>query len=133
MPSQWPEGKKSPCESSSVAKRWRLLPGPTSAVIRSGVDRAVVEAADVEQQPAVAQVTGRPAVPARTYADFMAVGPRIADRCDHVVGVVRLHDHVGKAVRQKAIPYRRPTGRLVSLCAAEVVLFDGKSEPLRPP
>ena len=90
------------------------------------VDGAVVEAADVEQQTAVAQMTGRPAVPARTYADFVAVGARIADRCDHVVGVVSLHDHVGKAVRQKAIPHRRPTGRLVSFRAAEVVLFDGK-------
>ncbi len=132
MPSQWPAGKNSPCESSSVAKTLATLPGPTSAIIRSGVDGAVIEAADVEQQATVAQVTGRPAVPARTYADLMAVGPRIADRRDHVVGVVRLHDHVGKTVRQKAIPYRRPTGRLVSCRAAEEVLFDGKSKPLRP-
>jgi len=89
-------------------------------------DSAVIEAADVEKHATVAQVTGRPAVPARTYADLMSVGPRITDRCDHVVGVVRLHDYIGKTVRQQAIPHRRPTGRLVSFRAAEVVLFDGK-------
>jgi hypothetical protein len=33
-----------------------------------------------------------------------------ADRCDHVVGVVRLHDYIGKVFRQEAIPYRFPTG-----------------------
>src|SRR6476620_8529765 len=124
MPSQWPAGKNSPCESSSTAKTLATLPGPTSAIIR--FDSAGIEAADVEKHATVAQVTGRPAVPARTYADLMAVGPRITDRCDHVVGVVRLHDYIGKTVRQQAIPHRRPTGRLVSFRAAEVVLFDGK-------
>ena len=89
-------------------------------------DSAVIEAADVEQQAAVAQVTGRPAVPARTYADLISVGPRIADRRDHVVGVVRLHDYIGKALRQKAIPHRCPTGRFVAVCATEEGLCGGK-------
>src|ERR1700757_5427072 len=45
---------------------------------------AVIEAADVEQQATVAQVTGHPAVPARTYADVISVGPPIADGRAHV-------------------------------------------------
>ena len=65
----------------------------------SCVDRAVVEAADVEQQTAVTQMTGGPAVSPRTYADLMAVGTRVAERGDHVAGVMRLHYHVGKAGR----------------------------------
>ena len=89
-------------------------------------DSAVIEAADVEQQATVAQVTGRPAVPTRTYADVMSVGPRITDRRDHVVGVVRLHDYIGKTFRQKAIPHRFPTGRFVTVCAAKEGLFGGK-------
>jgi hypothetical protein len=88
-------------------------------------DNAAIKAADVEQQATVAQVTGRPAASARTYADVMSVGPRITDRCDHVVGVVRLHDHIGKALRQKTIPYRCPTGRFVTVCAAEEGLLGG--------
>src|ERR1700739_2973264 len=89
-------------------------------------DSAVIEAADVEQQATVAQVTGHPAVPARTYADVMSVGPRITDRRDHVVGVVRLHDYIRKTVRQKAIPYRCPTGSFVTVCATEEGLFAGE-------
>src|SRR5580693_408425 len=95
-------------------------------------DSAVIEAADVEQQATVAQVTGRPAVPARTYADVMSVGLRITDRCDHVVGVVRLHDYIGKTVRQKAIPYRSPTRRFVTACATEEGLFGGKQNHCTP-
>src|SRR5271156_6603659 len=89
-------------------------------------DSAMIEAADVEQQATVAQVTGRPAASARTYADVMSVGPRIMDRCDHVVGVVRLHDYIGKSFRQKAIPNRLPTGRFVTVCATNEGLFCGK-------
>src|SRR5689334_9079098 len=89
-------------------------------------DSAVIETANVEQQPTVAQVTGHPAVPARTYPDVMSIGPRITNRCDHVVAVVRLHDYIRKTVRQKAIPYRCPTGRFVTVCATEEGLFSGK-------
>src|SRR5947209_7478584 len=95
-------------------------------------DGAVIEAADVEQQPAVAQVTGRPAVPARTYADLISAAPRIADRRDHVVGVVRLHDHVGKAFRQKAVPYRLPTCPLVTVRATAERLFGRKQNHCAP-
>src|ERR1700758_2739299 len=75
------------------------------------VDGAVIKAAAVEQQAAIAQVTGSPAVAPRTHADLMAVGPRTADRGDYVVGVVSLHDHVGKAVRHEAIPHGLPGAR----------------------
>jgi hypothetical protein len=88
-------------------------------------DSAVIEAADVEQQATVAQMTGRPAASARTYADVIAVGPRITQSRDHVVGVVRLHDYIGKAFRQKAIPYGCPTGRFVTVCAAKEGLLGG--------
>ena len=84
------------------------------------IDPAVVESADVEQQSAVAQVAGRPAVPARPNADLVAVLARIAQRRDHVCGVMGLHDRVGKAVRQKAVPHRRPAGRFVSRRSPEV-------------
>src|SRR5580693_5001877 len=89
-------------------------------------DSAVIEAADVEQHATVAQMTGHPAASARTYADVISVGPRIMDRGNHVFGVVRLHDYVGKTFRQKAIPYRFPTGRFVTVCATEEGLFGGK-------
>src|ERR1700753_832156 len=89
-------------------------------------DSAVIEATDVEQQATVAQVTRRPAVPARTYADLTSVGPRITDCRDHVVGVVRLQDYIGKTFRQKAVPYRLPTGLFVTLRATEEGLFGGK-------
>jgi hypothetical protein len=86
----------------------------------------VIEATDVEQQAAIAQVTCRPAVPTRTHADMMSVGPCVTDGCDHVVGVARLHDYIGKAFRQKAIPHRFPAGRFVIVCATIEGLFGGK-------
>ncbi len=52
-----------------------------------GVDAAVIEAADVEQHATVAQMAGVPAVPARTDADAIALGPGVADRRDDVFGV----------------------------------------------
>ena len=62
------------------------------------LDSAVIEAADVEQQSTVAQVTCRPAVTARAHAHMISVGPRITDRGDHVFGVARLHDYIGISV-----------------------------------
>jgi hypothetical protein len=88
-------------------------------------DTAVIEATDIEQHATVAQVTGHPAASARTYADVISVGPRITQSRDHVVGVVCLHDHIGKALRQKAIPYRLPTSRFVTFRAAKECLFGG--------
>ena len=43
-----------------------------------GVDRGVIQAADVEQHRAVAQMAGREAVPTRNDADLVAVGLGIA-------------------------------------------------------
>ena len=88
-------------------------------------DIGVIEATDVEQQATVTQVTGRPAASARTYADVISVGPRITQSRDHVIGVVCLHDYIGKAFRQKAIPYRFPTSRFVTFCAAKECLLGG--------
>ena len=81
-------------------------------------DTAVIEATDIEQHATVAQVTGRPAASARTYADVVSVGPRITESRDYVVGVVCLHDYIGKTFRQKAIPHSSPTGRFITVCAA---------------
>src|SRR5271156_4445325 len=73
---------------------------------RIGVHTAVTETAHVEQHPAVAQMACVPTVSARTNADLVALCPGIADRSDDVIGVERLHDHLGKALRYKAIPHR---------------------------
>jgi hypothetical protein len=73
--------------------RTHLCREPTS------VDVAVIEATDVEEQATIAKVIGCPAVSARPYADLMVMGSCIADRGDDVVGILGLHDHVGKTVR----------------------------------
>ncbi len=118
MPSQWPAGKNRPCASRSVAKALAITPGPTWAVIASVSITAVIETADVEQHAAVAQMACRPAVSAGTDADPVALRTRVADRGDDVVGIAGLHDHIGKALRQNAIPHRVATGRLVSVYTA---------------
>jgi hypothetical protein len=85
---------------------------------RFGVDTAVIETAHVEQHPAVAQMACVPTVSARTNADLVALGAGIADRSDDIIGITRLHDHVGKALWYKAIPHRLTTGRLVAVYTA---------------
>ena len=77
---------------------------------RVRVDTAVIETADVEQHAAVTQMACRPAVSAGTNADPVALRTRIADRGDNVVGIAGLHDHIGKALRQNAVPHRRRDG-----------------------
>src|ERR1700733_1917035 len=99
-------------------KRARDHARPDVADHRIGVDKAVTETAHVEQHPAVAQMACVPTVSARTNADLVALGPRVADRSDDVIGVTRLHDHLGKALRYKAVPHRLPTGRLVAVYTA---------------
>ena len=91
-------------------------------------DSAVIETTHVEQHATVAQVTGRPAVPSRPYADSIVLRARIAERYDHVVGVMSLHNHVGKAVRQQAVPHRLPTSGLVSFRAAKEELLHRKQD-----
>src|SRR5207302_1024590 len=66
---------------------------------RIGVDTAVIETADVEQHPAIAQMACVPTVPARTNADVVTLSPGVTDRSDDVIGVTRLHDHLGKTLR----------------------------------
>src|SRR5271156_1453737 len=66
---------------------------------RIGVDTAVNETAHVEQHPAIAQMACVPTVSARTNADLVALGTGMPDRSDDVIGVARLHDHLGKALR----------------------------------
>ena len=85
---------------------------------RVGVDAAVIQTADVEQHAPVAQMACRPAVSAGTNADPVALRTRIADRDDNIVGIASLHDHIGKTLRQNAVPHRLATGCLVSVYTA---------------
>src|ERR1700722_17335677 len=85
---------------------------------RIGVDIAVIETAHVEQHPAIAQLACVPPVSARPNADLVTLGPGVADRRDDVIGVARLHNHLGKTLRYKAIPHRLATGRLVAVYTA---------------
>src|ERR1700722_16829416 len=93
---------------------------------RIGVDTAVTETAHVEQHPAIAQMACVPTVSPRTNADLVALGPGVADRSDDVVGVARLHDLLGIALRYKAIPHRLAAGRLVALYTALKVPLCGE-------
>ena len=97
------------------------MPGPTTASALLGVDRRVVEAADVEQHGAVAQVAGREAVATRNDADLVAVGLGIAETGDDVVGIGGLHDHLGVAFWHALMPHGAAAGRFVPVVAAEKV------------
>ena len=79
------------------------LPGPTTATMRSGVDAAVVRSADVDQHATVADVVGGPTVPARPHPDCQPVLLGMPYCGHHVVGVPRLDDQVGEAIRQPGI------------------------------
>ena len=63
-----------------------------------GVDRGVIEAADVEQHGSVAEMARREAVSTRDDADMVAIGLGIAQARDDVVGVDGLHDQLGIAL-----------------------------------
>ena len=73
---------------------------------RVGVDPAGIEATDVEQHAAITQMACRPTVSAGSNADPVPLGACVADGGDNVVGIARLHDHIGKALRQNGVPHR---------------------------
>jgi hypothetical protein len=86
-----------------------------------GIDRHVVEAADVEQNGAVAEVAGREAVSTRNDAHVMAVGPGIADAGDDFVGVDGLHDQLGTSLGHSLMPNGSAARGFVAVVATEKV------------
>jgi hypothetical protein len=84
-----------------------------------GVDVGVIEAADVEQDGAVAQVAGREAVPARNDADLEPVGFRVAKTRDDVAGIGGLHNHLRVALGHSLMPDGAPASRFVPVIVAE--------------
>jgi len=80
-----------------VGQHTAALAGPDHRHFVLTVDRGLLQAAHVEQDRAVAQMVGGPAVAAGLDADLLVVRRGVAHRGDDVVGVDRLHDHLGIA------------------------------------
>ena len=101
------------------------LAGPDHGDLLVPVDRGLLQAAHVEQDRAVAQVVGGPAVAAGLDGHPLVVGLGVAHGGDDVVVINGLHDHVGVAVRHSLMPHA---------CAAHVliaVVTDGRSADRR--
>ena len=86
-----------------------------------GIDRCVIEPADVEQHRAVAEMVGRETVSTRNDADLVSVGLGIPDPHVDVVGINGLDDHLGVALWHSLMPHGATAGRLVAVFAAEKV------------
>lgn len=86
-----------------------------------GVDRRVVDALHVEQQGAVTEMVGRPAVPARPDADLEAVGPGVAQRADDVVDAGCHDDHFRIALGDTLVPHGAAASGFIRVVAAEIV------------
>ena len=114
-----PGGKEQALRVKFIREDTGDLAGPDARDHPIGVDVAVIEAADVEQHAAVAQMAGIPAVPARTNTDAVAVSPCVAQCCSDVSGLARLHDHSRKAFRQNTIPHRCAAGCFIFIRTAE--------------
>ena len=81
----------------------------------------MIEAADVEQHRAVAEMVGREAVPTRNDADLVSVGLGVAETRDDVVGIDGLDDHLGVALGHSLVPHGAAAGGIVAVIAAEKV------------
>ena len=85
------------------------------------VDGRLIEPAHVEQQTAVPQMVGGPAVSTRADSDPKIVGLRVGERGDDVIVVAGLHDHRRISVRHPLVPHRRAPGVLITVIAPSEV------------
>ena len=118
---QWPAGKNETLSLQVGHQEAAALARTDDGDALFGVDRGVVEAADVEQQGAVAEVAGREAMATRKDIDLMAVGLGIAQTRDDVVGIGGLHDHLGIALGHSLMPHGAAAGGFIPVVATEEV------------
>jgi len=83
------------------------------------VNYAVIKTTDIEEQPSVAKVARRPAVPTRPNTHPMAVDPGVPHRGDDILDIFRLHNDIWEPVRQAAVPYGCAPGWFVAVLATE--------------